>query len=218
MLASHRQQRGEIDVLRHLDGIDRLTRENYELMVQSVDAMVGDMLAYVDLRDTVFVFVADNGTPSKALRENQERGKVKGTTFEDGVRVPLIFAGPGIAVGEETDVLVHAVDLLATLGDLVGAPPPAHLGLDSRSFAAALAEPHGARSARPYVFCENLTPGVPHDRAVVTERWKLRDVDGSQELYDLRNDPLEERPLPLDTDDAELQELLARLRERLADP
>jgi len=188
-------------------------RAKFEYMVQSLDLMVGDMLSSIDLDRTYFVFVADNGTPTGVPRPDQSANKVKGTTFRDGVRVPLIVAGPGLAQGE-TDALVHVVDLLATLADLAGIRVPGHLELDSRSFAGALVDPERWTPERPFVYLETDTPGLPHDRAIVTDRYKLRNVDGSEELYDLLADPREETPLDL----ADYGALVAWLRAVLSDP
>jgi arylsulfatase A-like enzyme len=190
-------------------------REKFELMIESLDQMLGDMLGELDLSRTYVVFIGDNGTPRQAVRQDQDPNKVKKTTFRDGVLVPLVVAGPGITPGE-SDALVHAVDLLATIAELIDAPVPAHLGLDSRSFAGALADPAGWRPERRFLFVENDTPGTPHDRAVLTRRWKLRNVDGKEELYDIRVDPAEEDPLDLTRSD--LAASLARLRAILADP
>jgi hypothetical protein len=66
------------------------------------------------------------------------------------------------------------------------------------------------------VFLENDTPGFVHDRAVATERWKLRNVDGVEELYDLASDPTEVNPL--DPSTPALRETAHRLRSILSAP
>jgi choline-sulfatase len=185
----------------------------YDLMVESLDEMIGDMLAVTDLGNTYFFFLADNGTPRCAVRADQDPDKVKRSTFRDGVNVPMIVAGPGVVPGV-CDGLVHAVDLMATIAELTGTSLPEHLDLDSRSFAGALEDPTRWCPERQYVFCENDF-GL-HERAVVTQRWKLRNVEGQEELYDLWHDPQEEHPL--DLDDPRRWKLLLCLRDIMENP
>jgi arylsulfatase A-like enzyme len=188
-------------------------RGMYNLMVESLDEMIGDMLAVTDLSSTYFFFLADNGTPRAAIRADQDPDKVKRTTFRDGVNVPLIVAGPGVSHGA-SDGLVHAVDLMATIAELTGTSLPEHLNLDSRSFAAALEDPASWSPARQYVFCEN--DFGTRERAVITQRWKLRNAEGQEELYDLWTDPREEHPL--DLNDPRRRDLLLCLRDILENP
>ena len=191
-------------------------RKMYEFMVTSLDDAIGEMLAVIDVETTVFLFVGDNGTPSPAVRANQDPDKVKKTTFEDGVNVPLLVSGPGVFRGGTSSALVHTVDFVATLAEFARQRVPPQLRLDSRSFRRVLESPAEAVLRRPFVYCENSTPGLPHDRAVITRRFKLRNVDGVEELYDLEEDPRERRPLDL-TDPAH-DRLLRRMRVVLEDP
>ena len=139
---------------------------------------------------------------------------MKTTTFEDGIRVPLVVAGPGIDTAFETDALVHAADLLATLRAWLRLPAP-DVALDSRSFHRALLDPDAR--GRPYVYCDFVpSNGGPRDQAVVTRRYKLRDVGGIEELYDLADDPTEEQPLDLAA--PAIRPLADALRALLANP
>ena len=63
----------------------------------------------------------------------------KGTIYEGGVRVPLMWAGPGIAgAGTTSDAVVGAIDLYPTLLDVLGLPKPAQQKMDGASYAMVL--------------------------------------------------------------------------------
>lgn len=175
-------------------------RKKYEAMIVGVDTAVGQIRAAIG-PSAYYVFAGDNGTPgivpgqnpaqTVATRANQDPSRVKLTCYEDGVRVPLIVAGPLIQPGVSTS-LVHVVDLLPTLAQIASLKPDPAALVHGRSFAATLV---GLPGPRQYVFCWNPPPR--NDRALIETRWKLltRD-DGVEELYDLQNDPLELVPLP----------------------
>jgi hypothetical protein len=73
------------------------------------------MLAAVDLSTTLVVVTGDNGTPPVAA---PDPGRAKGTTFERGIRIPLIMAGGPIkAPGRTCAAQVHLVDVYATVNE-----------------------------------------------------------------------------------------------------
>ena len=111
-------------------------RERYEAMLVALDTLLASMLAVIDLSDTAVFLLGDNGTPPNALRDDQSPGRVKRSTFEDGVNVPFVVAGPGISVGT-VEALGHVVDLPATLAALTGVSPPTSAFADSTSLAPA---------------------------------------------------------------------------------
>ncbi len=173
--------------------IDEITaRQQYELMVQSMDYAIGQILEEVDLEKTIVIFTADNGTPPEAASATQDPNKMKKTTFEDGIRVPLIVAGPGIVQGQSQQ-LVHLIDLYATIPSLLGKSSPPS---DARDFSSLL---HGDNTAiREFIYSEHHRPNDNlRDRAIVTKRFKFRNFNGQEELYDLLKDPEEENPLSL---------------------
>lgn len=184
-------------------------RELYECMLVSLDFVIGEILNTVSLSDTLVVFLGDNGTPTQVPPPGHSGSKLKGTTFEGGVNVPFVVAGPGIPAGVETDALVHAVDLMATIGDYLDLRPPGSR-LDSVSQLPVLLG--RAETMRDYVYCDVGAPGSPgRDQAIVTHRWKLRRAGGVEALYDLLHDPGEETPIDPD----ERPELAAALRHLL---
>jgi arylsulfatase A-like enzyme len=159
----------------------------YEAELVGADTAIGAILAVLDDGD-VRIIMGDNGTPGvladgshaqDATRDDQDSAKVKLTCFEDGVRIPFIVAGPGIPAGVESFELGSVVDVFPTLRAFVGiAGPPLE----------------GTAAPHDLVFCWG---GSTLDSAVISPRWKLRTTNGgSEELYDLQSDPLENAPLP----------------------
>ena len=189
-------------------------RVKYELMLESFDESLGDILDAVDLSKTVVAVVGDNGTPSAAVGPAQSASKVKGTTYEDGIRVPMVWAGPGIARGE-THRLVSLVDVLPTLAEMLRTRiSPAAAALDGASLASLLANREAV--VHEYIFAglgnSSSVPGT--DYAVVTQRWKYREKDSAPFLFDLTADPNETQNLAgtpdLEGVEAHLEFLLRR--------
>jgi len=173
-------------------------RERFEAEVIGVDFVLSELLPLIE-SNTLILFLGDNGTPgnspynpssvTNATRPDQDPERVKLSCYEDGVRVPLIVAHPKLPHGVETNALVHVVDLLPTLADLIGLPVGAPIA--GESFADVLV---GDGPGRDWLFV--YSPGRP-DRAVITPRWKLLTTeDRREELYDLADDPTEKNPLP----------------------
>jgi len=187
-------------------------RGRYEAAVVAMDEAVGSLLAAADLSSTLVIFIGDNGTPPQATRPDQDAAKVKKTTFEDGIHVPLVVAGPGVVQGT-TKSLVHFVDVYATVANLASAPNAG----DGVSLMPILKDPE--KKTRAYVYCGHKRPGT-NDRTIVTDRWKYRENTsvGSAELYDLDADPLEESPFLEGSDEwALVTPILVSLMEAIED-
>jgi arylsulfatase A-like enzyme len=200
----------------------RNNRQRFEAMIASVDIAIGQILAAIDLERTYVFFLSDNGTAQGVASSggsgpggvfNDPPEDVKHTTFDGGIRVPLIVAGPGVARDKVSDALVSAVDFVATLRDVLRAAPYGAGAEDSVSFAASLSEP-GRAGARAFVFSEAYgadNDGLD-DQAVVTKRYKLRIADGVLQLYDLVADPAEDQPLSfLDPTNAAIRDAHLRI-------
>lgn len=164
-------------------------RGRFEAAVVAMDRAIGDLLESVDLEDTLVVFVGDNGTPRGALRLDQDALRVKRSTFEDGIHVPMIIAGPGVEAGE-SGALVHVVDVYATALELFGS---ASTSGDGVSLVGALED--ASVNPRSFIYAGHRRNGI-RDRAIVAERWKYRENPplGQFELYDMKADPSESSP------------------------
>jgi arylsulfatase A-like enzyme len=169
--------------------------------VHEIDALVGDLLDYLDesglADETILVFTSDHG------EEFGGRGIVghAGSLRNRVLHVPLALAGPGIPVGS-TDVPVELADLMPTLLELVDLPVPEHR--DGQSRAGLL---RGGRAGSGVAFSETrwvpsecARAGVAEDCAierfaVQTGRFKLERsaVPPYARLFDLSLDPQETR-------------------------
>lgn len=185
------------------DPDDATNRQEFEWEVMGVDFVIGQMLAVIPSSAYV-VFLGDNGTPgivpgeseakTVATRADQDPNRAKLTCYEDGVRIPLIVKGPGVATGSTSQALVHVADLMPTFAGLLGIQPAITDAqtIQGRDFSAALSGKPGPQDP---VFVWNPPPRL--DRAMIGPRWKLLTrPDGVEELFDLQDDPLEKKPLP----------------------
>jgi arylsulfatase A-like enzyme len=156
----------------------------YLACVSFMDAQVGRVLDALDASgqadNTIVVAWSDHGYH---LGEKEITGK--NTLWDPSTRVPLIFAGPGIAKGARCDRPVELLDLYPTLAELCGlkATPTQLEGL---SLVPQLKDANAPRT-RPAV-----TSHGPGNDAVRTETHRyIRYADGSEELYDMKADPHE---------------------------
>ncbi len=168
--------------------IEPTQRDLYEAEVRSLDFVLGQILSVVG-PDTYVVVLGDNGTPADVPGPGQDPSRLKLTSYEGGVRIPLVVRGPGLAIGHESQALVHVADVLPTLARIVDVKP--RLVVDGRTFVGPLIGLAGSRET-VFVWSDPLL-----DTAMIGRRWKLLTrADGVEELYDLENDPLEQAPLP----------------------
>ncbi len=156
---------------------------SYLASISFVDSQVGRVLDALEAGghadDTVVVLWSDHGWH---LGEKLISGK--NTLWDRSTRVPLIFAGPGVGVGQKTTQPAELIDMYPTLLELAGLP--ARDSLEGLSLGPQLRNPRAKRD-RPAITTHN------HDNhGVRSERWRyITYADGSEELYDIRNDPNE---------------------------
>ena len=196
----------------YMPGKDRWM--NYGEMIESMDAMIGKLVAKIDqlgLREnTVIFFTGDNGTAKRSklrhiegrkyeyenvfsIRNGQRIPGGKGTLLDIGTNVPLIASWPGrIQAGSRRHELVDFSDWMPTLVRIGGGKMPAD-ERDGVSFTSTLF--HTRRhEARYHAFSEGRGKAW-----VRTKRYKLYS-DGR--FFDVNNDAMEKVPLNNLTDDA----------------
>lgn len=163
-----------------------------------LDKLVGRIVAALDsngLREnTLLMFLTDNGTPAQVIswKGNKRVPGGKGTVTDRGTRVPCIASWPAtIAPGSRCDDLIDLSDILPTLVQVAGQSLPSGFPVDGRSFAPQLAGEPGNPREWAYIGSARWE-GRTESRAVRSRRWKLLD---SGELFDMLNDPDEERPI-----------------------
>ncbi|MFT5496913.1 MAG: arylsulfatase A [Kiritimatiellia bacterium] len=188
------------------------TKETFKEMVEEMDRQIGrlvDALERLKLRDqTVILFTADNGSPTK-VTSMQNGMKIKGgkaLLTDAGTHVPLIANWPGTIEPGEPDGLIDFTDFLPTLAELGQGELPDDRVLDGQSFAGTL---RGKPTpGRDWVFTEWAGHAWIRDH-----RWKLYD-DGR--LIDLQTDASEQSVLSPYSDDAERAQVRAWLGSKMA--
>ncbi|NJL30094.1 MAG: sulfatase, partial [Thermoanaerobaculia bacterium] len=121
----HRQESGQVfsDVggvaTRALEDCRRL----YDVEIAYTDAEIGRLLAALAemgrLEETLVVFVADHGENFGESGLFFEHGD---NVHDAGLRVPLIWKGPGMAPGRRDPGVVSLVDVMPTLLEVFGVP------------------------------------------------------------------------------------------------
>ncbi len=162
----------------------------YYAMITHLDHEIGRLLDALhesgEEDNTVVVFTGDNG-----LAVGQHGWLGKEDIYEHGVRVPLIFAGPGIAENLQNEAYVYLYDIFPTLCEKLGLPIPP--SVDGKSFAPLLDGHHGNRHREElYLIFDKVVRGLKDDRYKLIEyRNGDREEDRWTFLYDLQADPWE---------------------------
>ena len=193
---------------------DASKKGKHKAMVRYTDQLVGRLMQSLDdlgIRErTLVIFTTDNGT-SKGVLGTVDKRKPSGgksSKYEGGVSQPFIANGPGLVpAGVEIEALTDFSDLLPTFAELGGAKLPSKVTLDGRSIApillgktteshrdwilamghgAAKLDEQGVLGASPYV-----------SRVLRDKRWKVwvNEQGRIDQLYDMSEDPLEEKNL-----------------------
>ena len=127
----------------------------YAAMLDTLDWQVGKIMTFLEttddprnlghkLIDNTYIMVSsDNGGLEKApIARGRDRGRPermtdntplnggKHKTFEGGIRIPFIIAGPGIEQGSVCETPIHLIDLFPTYMAMAGVEPETDLDLD----------------------------------------------------------------------------------------
>jgi len=185
----------------------------YQAMIEAMDTETGRLLASLseaERKNTLIIFIGDNGTPRTVVQAPFTRAQGKGSLYQGGINTPLVINGPLLQrTAQQEAALINATDLFATIAEIAGAngQPPA----DSISFAGLLSE--SQIETRPYVYADSNVEDV-WSWALRGERYKLiENEQGQQELYDLSLDPYEE--LDLIAAGSALDEVLQELQQAI---
>ena len=158
----------------------------YYAMVSHLDAAVGRIMRAVEDRgeyeNTLFVFAGDNGL---ACGKHGLMGKQN--HYEHSIRVPLLFAGPGIPRDERRDAYAYLLDIYPTLCELIGMETPA--SVEGRSLVPVLTDQAVVvRDALYFAYADLI-------RSAKDGRHKLAlysyDDRNYAQLFDVRDDPEE---------------------------
>jgi len=111
--------------------------------LKCLDEAVGRILAAIEMHDladdTLVILTNDNGGLTEEV--NRPWRGTKNTTFEGGIRVPLIARWPGkLKAAATNDAMIHVTDLFPTLVKIAGASLEQKLPLDGMDMSAVLLE------------------------------------------------------------------------------
>ena len=152
---------------------------DYYATVTFMDEQVGRVMAELDakgLRDsTLIIFTSDHG-----YHLGEHHLWQKGNFHEDSARVPMIISAPGMKPGRTTS-MAELVDIYPTVCELLGVKIPDHV--QGTSQVPVLKDP--AVSVKSFSI---TLDGAGH--GLRAPKWAyMRYKDGTEELYDMINDP-----------------------------
>lgn len=213
-------------------GEDCQQNATYAAMVENMDSCIGSLVEELDKlglsENTLVVFTSDNGGIREVSCQDPLRAG-KGSYYEGGIRVPLLFRWPGtIQEGEVSEVPVINMDFFPTFLEIAGSSPPEDL--DGQSLWPLLGG-EGSMEERALffhfpVYLQAYRKGYDGGRdplfrtrpgSVIREgNWKLHYYyeDGEVELYNLGIDLGETNNLAL-IYSSKTKELLTKLKEWL---
>ena len=166
----------------------------YDGELTKVDGEIGRLLTELRSRglsdSTLVIAIADHGE-SLGEHGEDEHGVF---LYEPVLRVPWIAKGPGVTRGHVVSEQVRGIDLFATVLEALEIDAPA--SLDGESVWPLLSG--GTRASVPPSYAESYYPrfhyGWSELRSIRADGWKVIDAP-KPELYNLRDDPSEQRNL-----------------------
>ena len=172
---------------------DRLQgkRRTYAAMMRALDRGVGRIADAIEEsdRDTLLIFVNDNGGATNNASDNGSWRGMKGSLFEGGIRVPAFIHRPGTISSGSIDHPVTSLDLVATAIAATGADRSGLDGID----------------LSPWV---GASPPAP-DRSICWRRGPVAAIrDGDMKL--IRVEEAGSMLFDLDADPGETTDLAAR--------
>jgi arylsulfatase len=168
-------------------------------MIANIDDNVGKLLEKLKAldieRETLVIFMNDNGGTAGVKVFNAGMRASKNTVYQGGTRAAAFWRWPGTLMPADCDRLTAHLDILPTLADITGAKAPR--GLDGRSLLPLLKNPSVKWGERMlFIHTGRWEPGQPpnkyssagvrfsHYNAVATQNASAR-----WQLFDLESDP-----------------------------
>jgi len=165
--------------------------KGYYRMISEVDDEIGKIRALLDSKgladNTVIIFLGDNG---QYLGERQLAGKW--LMHDNSLRVPLIIYDPRAKQHHDVEDMVLNIDVTKTILDIAQADIPSVYQGESL-----LPYVNGEKAnTRPSIMVEHLwdKDEIPSSEGIRTETWKYfryRFIETPEELYNLKEDPME---------------------------
>jgi arylsulfatase A-like enzyme len=198
---------------------------HYLAMILAIDEMLGKLIDYLDaknlLDNTILVFSSDHGTQGGSQGVNPWSKK---NPYDASIHIPAIISYPQkIDAGTRTDTLMGMVDFFPTLCALAGVPIPTSVeGSDLSSSlinqttdaanATTIAKEIDAQPSSVFLmnfskYFDWFQDGAEWRGVRTKTHMYCRRLDGTEELYDIRSDPLQMDNLVANCDELVLQEM-----------
>ena len=162
-------------------------RDYYLASIEAMDTEFGrfwNSLSIPEQDNTIVIFIGDNGTPNQVIDRNIVQSGNKGSLLQGGINTPMFISGAGISrIGEREDAIITHTDFFPTIVELAGGTLSSYE--DGQSFADKLV--NSPSSERNYAYTND-----GNGWAIRNQTTKLiQRTNGSQDLFDLINDPAE---------------------------
>ncbi len=172
----------------------------------ATDALLQELKSLGLDEDTLVIFTSDNGSRMQGQGgSNGNLRGIKGTTWEGGMRVPMIARWPGkIPAGKVCNELTLSMDLYPTLAAVGAAECPSDRIIDGKDIQPILYDEPGAESPHDafFYYKKNVLEAVRsgkwklHIRReapkksgnLTVDRGSVPAIEKLQELYDLETD------------------------------
>jgi arylsulfatase A-like enzyme len=193
------------DEARYKDQVDDEKVAKFFGMVANIDDNVGQLLALLERlgleKDTLVVFMNDNGGTVGVKVFNAGMRGSKGSPWRGGVRAASFWRWPGTLEPADCDRLADHIDFFPTLAELAGVKleEKAKAQVEGRSLVPLLENPQAAWDDRALITHVGRWPkganidDYKYDRCSVrSQRWHLvRDRRGERDwqLFDIEADP-----------------------------
>jgi arylsulfatase A-like enzyme len=189
--------------------IENPSRRAFAAATSHFDAAIGKILNTLEhenlAENTLVIFMSDNGgqenwypkteyarsySPNDQLGKNVPLRGWKGQVYEGGIRVPAIFRWPGKLAPGKCPAVTCATDILPTVAALAKISLPENLQIEGQDIWPVI-------SGKKVFGERRLYWRTPRQLAIRLGDWKLvhhgaTPETGTDELFDLKADPLEQ--------------------------
>tara|TARA_B100001059_G_C17826339_1_gene581621 strand:- start:2002 stop:3477 length:1476 start_codon:yes stop_codon:yes gene_type:complete len=202
-------------------------REDYAGMIQSLDENIGKILDKIEKlnlsKNTLIIFTSDNGG-IRAISNQYPLRAGKGSYYEGGIKVPMIFSWPEkIKAGSTSNERISNIDFYPTIKSIIGYNETIDLDgedltpiFNSKALKKRELYFHFPIYLEPYnVHLDSGSDPLFRTRpgsVIIKDNWKLHHYyeDNNFELYNLENDISESKNL-IDINKEKKAELLNNL-------
>lgn len=189
---------GTIPKYQELPGINNTSHyiAQYDAEIRFADDHIGRLLRFLEEAglgmSTIVVLTADHG---ESLTERDHFFAHSFRTYDEQAVIPLLIRFPGLGVHRRIEAQVRAIDIMPTLLDRLGLTNPHNI--HGQSLMKLITSGEKSPPDFAVVYSEYgiklLELSIGAQKSIRTSEWKLtrNSRDGTWELYNLEEDPLE---------------------------